>query len=93
MSGQYRVGGAIFKSTKSAGPEFTGFVEIDGVKTNIALWPKRSAKGQDYWQVGENKMLEKDAAVAPRAPAQHSPMKPKPPPYRRDPDMDEDIPF
>ena len=91
MAGQYRVSGAMFKNTRGAGPEYTGFVEIDGVKTNIALWPKRSAKGDDYLQVGENKPKEGYAAP-PGNPAMNSPMKPRVAPPQRN-DMDDDIPF
>lgn len=96
MTGKYRVSGAMFENTK-AGPAYTGFVEIDGVKTNIALWPKRSAKGQDYMQVAENKMLDKSGGtgVAPRAPAANSPFKARTAGSGFVPksDMDDDIPF
>jgi hypothetical protein len=51
----YRIKGAFFETEGDTGPAFTGFVEIDGVKTNIALWPKTSAKGQNYLQVSEDK--------------------------------------
>jgi hypothetical protein len=59
----FRVKGAFFENVKDTGPAFTGFVEIDGVKTQIALWPKTSAKGQNYLQVAEEK--KRSGAVAP----------------------------
>ncbi len=58
---EYRVKGAFFENIKDSGPAFTGFVEIDGVKTSIALWPKRSAAGANYLQVSEDKKGKKDA--------------------------------
>jgi len=85
---EYRVKGAFFESDKG-GPKYTGFVEIDDVRTNIALWPKVSAKGDDYLQVSEKKPMP-GAGTAPRAPAMNSPIKQAPP---RNRDMDDDIPF
>lgn len=79
---EYRVKGALFENTKG-GPAFTGFVEIDGVKTMLALWPKVSAAGNDYLQVSEDKKQQQkyDAKqgndAAPRAPAVRSPFQPK----------------
>ena len=86
---EYRVKGAFFENDKASGPRYTGFVEIDGVRTNIALWPKVSAKGDDYLQVSEKKPMP-GAGTAPRAPAMNSPIKQAPP---RNRDMDDDIPF
>jgi hypothetical protein len=71
---KYRVSGAMFEATGN-GPAFTGFVEIDGVKTHIALWPKRSAKGDDYYQVSENKPRQQGQGAA--TPQQRSPLKPR----------------
>lgn len=75
MAGKFRVSGALFENDKG-GPAFTGFVEIDGVKTNIALWPKRSAKGNDYLQVSEDM---KKSVQAPSAPQIGSPFKKRQP--------------
>lgn len=91
---KYRIKGAFFENTKNTGPAFTGFVEIDGVKTLMALWPKTSAKGDNYLQVSEDKKKAMQPASAPPAP--RSPFKPR----GNDPqgssphnDMDDDIPF
>jgi hypothetical protein len=67
---EYRVKGALFENTKNKGngPLYTGFVEIDGVKTNISLWAKRSAKGDDYIQISEDRKLESKASSRPPAP-------------------------
>lgn len=93
---EFRVRGAFFESEKDYGPAFTGFVEIDGVKTRLALWPKTSVSGQNYFQVAEDK---KKGAPPVNAPPVKSPFKPrgKPAPVQgndpRDSDMDDDIPF
>jgi len=50
----YRVKGAFFEKG-GKGPAYTGFVEIDGVKTLISLWSKTSKAGQPYLQVSEDK--------------------------------------
>lgn len=88
----YRVKGAFFENEKEVGPAFTGFVEIDNVKTMIALWPKTSAAGKNYLQVSEDK---KKAAKA--TPTPSSPFKPRKPAGNDPPgssgDMDDDIPF
>lgn len=89
---EYRVKGAMFANTKERGPAFSGFVEIDGVKTNIALWPKRSAAGADYLQVSENKKMEQGSSPAPRQPQMNSPIRPRDPPSGRS-EMDDDVPF
>ena len=68
---EYRVKGALFENTKDSGPAFTGFVEIDGVKTSLALWPKISAKGDRYLQVSEDKKKTSPP------PSVNSPFKPK----------------
>ena len=94
---EYRIKGAFFENIKDSGPAFTGFVEIDGVKTSIALWPKRSAAGQNYLQVSEDKKQAKKATASPPG----SPFKPRKPVGndppgelpRRNSDMDDDIPF
>jgi len=61
MNNNYRVRGAFFENMKPTGPAFTGFVEIDGVRTEIALWPKTSQKGTNYFQVSEDKGKKKPA--------------------------------
>jgi hypothetical protein len=105
---EYRVKGAFFENPKDSGPAFTGFVEIDGVKTPMALWPKRSAAGANYLQVSEDKrQAQKQSNKA----AGNSPFQPRLPKTereeirrlqgndpqgelpRRDSDMDDDIPF
>jgi hypothetical protein len=55
MPGNFRVSGAFFENKKDTGPAFSGFVEIDGVRTNITLWPKTSKAGQNYLQISEDK--------------------------------------
>ena len=96
---EYRVKGALFENTKDSGPAFTGFVEIDGVKTSLALWPKTSAKGENYLQVSEDK--KRAAPAGGTAPPSKSPFAPRKPAAApnlrgndpRDSDMDDDIPF
>ena len=93
---QYRVSGAFFENDRGSGPAFTGFVEIDGVKTHIALWPKTSRAGVNYFQVSEDK--KKNQAQQGGGPAPRSPFGQRPsakPPMRTVPnnDMDDDIPF
>ena len=44
MAGPYRISGALFAKTSPNGPMYAGVIEIDGVKHNIALWEKTSAK-------------------------------------------------
>lgn len=93
---EYRIKGAFFENEKDVGPAFTGFVEIDGVKTLMALWPKTSAAGKNYLQVSEDKKKHGAGGGAP--PPAKSPFKPRitPAPQtnrKPDPDMDDDIPF
>ena len=99
---EYRIKGAFFENIKDSGPAFTGFVEIDGVKTQMALWPKTSAAGQNYLQVSEDKKGKRDAARSNSGPpftTSGSPFKSKKlvgndPPGKPIPnDMDDDIPF
>jgi hypothetical protein len=95
----YRVRGALFENERDTGPAFTGFVEIDGVKTAVALWPKTSAKGQNYLQVAENKKRQQQVdqrSPPPRSPFNrpHQPQRPLNAP-RNDPpfdDMNDEIP-
>lgn len=94
----YRVKGAFFENEKDVGPAFTGFVEIEGVKTSIALWPKTSAAGKNYLQVSEDK--KKANAGPSNAPPAKSPFKPRQPAAQPNlrgagnpEDMDDDIPF
>lgn len=65
---QPRVSGAVFESRHPTGPKFSGFIEIDGVKTFICLWDKVSAKGNDYLQISEDKkkIAQNDISGAPR---------------------------
>jgi len=72
MQNNYRVKGAFFENMKPTGPAFTGFVEIDGVRTEIALWPKTSQKGTNYFQVSEDKGKKKPAQPGSFAPAPQS---------------------
>lgn len=92
---KYRVNGAIFQNEKPNGPAFSGVIEIDGVKTYIALWEKRSAAGKDYLQISEDKKAaDRAARNTETAPAASKFKRPAPPnrPMRKD-DMDDDIPF
>lgn len=91
-----RVNGAIFENTSGRGPAYTGVVEIDGVKTQIALWPKVSQAGKDYLQISEDKKRpQAQGNLAPR-PSQgfspQRPVQPRPAPGKNS-DMDDDIPF
>lgn len=93
---QYRVKGAFFESDKPTGPAYSGFVEIDGVKTKLVLWAKTSAAGQQYLQVSEDKKL----VGGPVPSGGHAPARGFTPAAKRQPapprpnDMDDDeIPF
>ena|SRR5258707_15882206 len=98
---QYRVKGAFFENERG-GPAYTGFVEIDGVKTKLALWAKTSQAGQQYLQVSEDKKMvggpvpsgghAPSRGFTPAARRAPAPPRPHDPPYGRD-DMDDDIPF
>lgn len=94
MPNNFRVKGAFFENDKQ-GPAFTGFVEIDGVRTNIALWPKTSQKGVNYFQVSEDKKNAPQATTAKAAssPFTRHPPKPANKPAPDNSDMDDDIPF
>src|SRR6516162_4532497 len=62
---QKRVGGALFERQNPNGPAFSGFVEIDGVKTHIALWSNTSKAGQPYLGVTEDvRAAQRDAQKA-----------------------------
>jgi len=100
QNNKYRVSGAFFENDRPNGPAFSGFVEIDGVKTHIALWPKTSAKGDNYFQVTEDrrKNQAQQGGVPGGIPAPRSPFGNRPsakPPMRpaTNNDMDDDIPF
>ena len=82
---QYRISGALFENKRDKGPRFSGVIEIDGKKEQIALWPKISAKGHEYLSVSEDK--KKDAAAG--GPSPFKPRAPAP----QNKDMDDDIPF
>ena len=84
---EYRIRGAFFENPKDTGPAMTGFVEIDGVKTHLALWPKVSAKGQNYMQVSEDK---KNAPAQPQRP--RSPFGNRQPAITRNDNTDDDFP-
>lgn len=88
---QYRVQGALFEIDRESGPAFTGFIEIDGVKTMLALWPKTSAKGQNYFQIAEDKR-KADASNRPKPVSPFKP-KPKPPSGGNDPFGDDGDPI
>lgn len=101
---QYRVSGAIFQ--KDRGPAFSGFVEIDGVKTYISLWEKVSGSGTTYWQVsedrkppGQNQQAQQPGRFQSRNPAPQTPAPQRfnqgsgPVTPRHANDMDDDIPF
>lgn len=94
---KYRVSGAFFENTKgNNGPAFSGFVEIDGVKTHIALWPKTSAAGNNYLQVSEDKKAPGAQGPVAKQPGQFQPRMQQAPvrPTARPMDDDEDeIPF
>lgn len=96
----YRIKGAFFENEKEVGPAFTGFVEIDGVKTMMALWPKTSAAGKNYLQVSEDKKKggTKPAPNSPFKPRQSNPqpnLRGNDPVGREDDDLDDgsEIPF
>jgi len=86
---KYRVSGAVFEAKGGNGPAFSGFVEIDGIKTHIALWPKTSAAGNDYLSISEDKRAADKAAGGGSSPYSR---KPAPEP-RRPTDDDDEIPF
>ena len=92
---EYRVKGALFENTKDSGPAFTGFVEIDGQKTMLALWPKTSAQGQNYLQVSEDKKRAAPAGgTVPPTKSPFAPRKPVVPKKDDDPfDDGDNIPF
>lgn len=104
---KYRVTGALFENEKETGPAFSGFIEIDGVKTAIALWPKTSAKGQNYLQVGEDRKKNQQLAGGPAPQPSQGIQSPRSlnntiqrpvinkrhPPGHDGRDMDDDIPF
>lgn len=98
---KYRVNGAIFQNNKPNGPMYSGVVEIDGVKTYIALWEKRSAAGNDYLQISEDKKAADKAAGnqsqqgggAANRFARPAPQRAPTPPAAKNADMDDDIPF
>lgn len=89
-----RVSGAIFKNKSGRGPEYTGVIEIDGKKEQIALWPKTSQAGKDYLQIAEDRK-KPDIPTPPspglRSPPPRNPVRPKS--TSDDDDMDDTIPF
>lgn len=97
-----RVAGAIFQNTSGRGPEYTGVVEIDGVKTQIALWPKVSQGGKNYLQISEDRKRPQGAGPGaprpsgspmPQRPQGYQPGRPAQPKKPDDDDMDDTIPF
>lgn len=95
MAEKYRVKGAIFENQK-AGPAFTGVIEIDGEKIQLALWAKTSAAGKPYYQISEDKK-GKDQGH-PAAPVRNqfsrpAPQRPIQGSGHPSNDMDDDIPF
>lgn len=104
QSNKYRVSGAFFEKGHPNGPAFSGFVEIDGVKTHIALWPETSKSGMNYLSVREDKRKNQAQGAAPQGgPAPRSPFgqrqAPRPqggpvrPSANPNDDMDDEIPF
>jgi hypothetical protein len=81
MPNNFRVKGAFFENDKQTGPAFTGFIEIDGVRTEIALWPKTARSGVNYFQVSEDKKKNPGGSLKTTAgPATGSPFAKKAPP-------------
>jgi hypothetical protein len=65
---KYRVNGALFENENPNGPAFRGFIEIDGKKEQIALWPRTSNAGKNYLSIAEEKKMQKPAAPASKSP-------------------------
>ena len=91
---KYRIKGAFFGEHQKHRSSIYWICRNRRVKTLMALWPKTSAKGDNYLQVSEDKKKAMQPASAPPAP--RSPFKPR----GNDPqgslprnDMDDDIPF
>src|SRR6516225_2553783 len=60
-----RVTGALFERDNPNGPALSGFIEIEGVKTYIAIWPRTSKAGQGYYGIDEDKRkAEREAQKA-----------------------------
>lgn len=74
MQSKYRISGALFENQKDRGPAFTGTIEIEGNKYQVALWPKTSAKGTNYLQVSEDKKKPMPTGGGPQS---GSPFKPR----------------
>lgn len=71
---QKRVTGALFERDNPNGPALSGFIEIEGVKTYIAIWPRTSKAGQGYYGIDEDKRkAEREAQKAQGAPQRFSP--------------------
>jgi hypothetical protein len=47
--------GALFPSKYDTGPMAKGFVEIDGVRHQLAVWKNTSKTGEEYWGVTQDK--------------------------------------
>lgn len=88
-----RISGAIFAKEIPNGPVYAGVIEIDGVKHQISLWEKTSAKGNSYLSISEDKRAAQQDA--PKTASQYAPKRPAAPkPSGGLPkDMDDDIPF
>lgn len=62
-----KISGAIFANNYPNGPSYTGVVEIDGQKYEVALWEKTAkSTGKPYLQVSENKKKGAGAGQAPQ---------------------------
>ena len=89
---KYRVSGALFENERQTGPLYSGFIEIDGVKTQISVWPRTANSGKNFLSISEEK---------PRVPQQGAPQVRSPQVQTRSPfpgkprneDMDDDVPF
>jgi hypothetical protein len=90
---KYRISGALFAKTSPNGPVYSGIIEIDGVKHNIALWEKTSAKGNQYLQISEDKKAKPPGTTPPAAGGANRFQRPAPTPKKPNDDMDDDIPF
>lgn len=95
-----RITGAIFENTSGRGPRFTGVIEIDGRKEQIAFWDKTSERtGKSYLQISEDrkKPVSQGNPAPQRSPsASQTPRTGQPRPMmpgRGTGDMDDDIPF
>lgn len=60
-----KVQGALFKARERRtdnSPNYTGTIEVDGKKLNLAGWVKRSASGIDYISIAAQEQKPKEDA-------------------------------